>query len=879
MATTFPNSLQDLDSTRGSATQKLNNPSHVTHHALEDDTLEALETKVGIDSSAVTTSLDYKLKSSSSSNPGHKHTLSYGASNVTATYSEVNILDGVTSTSAEINILDGIVPTTAELNFVDGVTSTIQVQLDTKLESGFSPTNIASGIINTTEFENLDGLNQTLATTDDVTFNDLFLTGTAIIVGNLDTTGSITGAGDITGVTIYGDGSNLTDVGAAAASALTISAKVNEGAGITKGKIVYLSGATGQFPQVSLADNTNVSKYDLIGMSAEAKTDGQTILIRVAGELTGLDTSAYIDGNPIYLTTAGKGTSVIPSSGSIQHVGHVAYAHASQGKVIVGSMHDEAYVAVASSQDLDLRMGDDIGVNKVIFENYSDTEVGYIDSLGNLALDGTATITGKLTASTIGGITEANLVDKSVTETISGAWTLGDFSGTASTLAVTGTLDLSSGTATILILDNSAVALSITEGTTNYLAFTTTNAGEKIVAGVDFEVGNITIDEDAGAVSLVAMSVSATPAAGTEESYAFQIDSSTIMKIYSEADSSGGITSPLVDITGSAAVSGNLTVADHLSAGTTVLGEILNVVGSATISSNLDITNDTTIGGDLNLTGTAAITGNITGATFGGITSANLVDKSATESISGSWTFDDLIGTASVFATSGDINIGGSAIITSHITAVDGTFTGDINVTGSAIVTDNISTTADLAVTGTATVTDNITIGGDLDLTGTATITSNITAAAYDGIIATNLVDLSATESITGAWSMSSLLATGGSAVLTNVQGTAIYFNGEYNLGDLDSSPSTIDWQTGNKQAMIVNNTAVLLAFTAPTGVCNLILKVTQGTTATTVTWPSSVLWPAGTAPTLSTTAADIDVLSFYFDGSSYFGNSSLDFS
>ena len=43
---------------------------------------------------------------------------------VTASATEINILDGVTSTTAELNILDGVTSTTAELNILDGVTST-----------------------------------------------------------------------------------------------------------------------------------------------------------------------------------------------------------------------------------------------------------------------------------------------------------------------------------------------------------------------------------------------------------------------------------------------------------------------------------------------------------------------------------------------------------------------------------------------------------------------------------------------------------------------------------------------------------------------------------------------------------------------------------
>lgn len=54
---------------------------------------------------------------------------------ITASTAELNILDGVTATTAEINILDGVTATTAELNYVDGVTSAIQTQLNTILGS------------------------------------------------------------------------------------------------------------------------------------------------------------------------------------------------------------------------------------------------------------------------------------------------------------------------------------------------------------------------------------------------------------------------------------------------------------------------------------------------------------------------------------------------------------------------------------------------------------------------------------------------------------------------------------------------------------------------------------------------------------------------
>ncbi len=97
MTSNFPTSLDNLDPTRGTDSDRLSSPNHVTHHTNEDDAIEALEAKVGVDGSAVTTSLDYKLKSTSSSNPGHKHTLANGATDVTASSTELNYSVGVTS--------------------------------------------------------------------------------------------------------------------------------------------------------------------------------------------------------------------------------------------------------------------------------------------------------------------------------------------------------------------------------------------------------------------------------------------------------------------------------------------------------------------------------------------------------------------------------------------------------------------------------------------------------------------------------------------------------------------------------------------------------------------------------------------------------------
>ena len=60
MATNFPTSLDSL--TNPTAGNTLASPSHAGQHADANDAIEALQAKVGVNNSAVTTTIDYKLR-------------------------------------------------------------------------------------------------------------------------------------------------------------------------------------------------------------------------------------------------------------------------------------------------------------------------------------------------------------------------------------------------------------------------------------------------------------------------------------------------------------------------------------------------------------------------------------------------------------------------------------------------------------------------------------------------------------------------------------------------------------------------------------------------------------------------------------------------
>lgn len=123
------------------------------------DKIEAIEGKVGVDSSAVVTSVDYKLTNPASSNPGHTHTLSTGATDVTASALELNILDGATLSTAELNVLDGVTASTAELNILDGVTAdaTEINKLDGALVSTTELNKLVGLLADSSELNILDG--------------------------------------------------------------------------------------------------------------------------------------------------------------------------------------------------------------------------------------------------------------------------------------------------------------------------------------------------------------------------------------------------------------------------------------------------------------------------------------------------------------------------------------------------------------------------------------------------------------------------------------------------------------------------------------------------------------------------------------------------
>lgn len=102
------------------------------------------------------------------------------------------------------------------------------------------------------------------------------------------------------------------------------------------------------------------------------------------------------------------------------------------------------------------------------------------------------------------------------------------------------------------------------------------------------------------------------------------------------------------------------------------------------------------------------------------------------------------------------------------------------------------------------------------------------------------------------------------------------YYSDLHNNGNSGSS-QTINWNNGNVQKLTLTANCTITLSNPKNGGRYLLILVQDATGGRSVTWPSSVKWPGGTAPTLSG-ASKVDVITLVYDGSYYRGGASLEY-
>ena len=139
-----------------------------------------------------------------------------------------------------------------------------------------------------------------------------------------------------------------------------------------------------------------------------------------------------------------------------------------------------------------------------------------------------------------------------------------------------------------------------------------------------------------------------------------------------------------------------------------------------------------------------------------------------------------------------------------------------------------------------------VTVSANLQ-TSFANTTSFVGAATFDS-----------TLSVTGATTFT------GDATFSN-ELKATSYNESYNAVTSSSNATEIDCETGNMFShTLTENTTFTFSNPPASGTGYMMtVELVQDSTARTVTWPTSVDWPAATAPTISTDSGAVDMFVF----------------
>lgn len=192
-----------------------------------------------------------------------------------------------------------------------------------------------------------------------------------------------------------------------------------------------------------------------------------------------------------------------------------------------------------------------------------------------------------------------------------------------------------------------------------------------------------------------------------------------------------------------------------------------------------------------------------------------------------------------------------------------------------------VSLTADvtgiLPVANGGTALSSVPTNGQLLIGNGATYTLATLTGTANQIIVTNAagsITLTTPQSIaTSSAPQFARLGLGTGAGATAVITTA----GQFDLGLLDDgscgASDTIDFNAGQIHKSLLTAATCTYTFSNPIAGATYTIEVIQdGTGNRLVTWPGTVVWDGGAAPTLSTGANKFDLCHFFWDGAAYLG-------
>lgn len=127
-------------------------------------------------------------------------------------------------------------------------------------------------------------------------------------------------------------------------------ARNSTGSTITRGQVVYISGATGQIGNITLAQANAYATSQVIGVANQDIPNNTNGWIVTQGTVSNFNTSGLTEGANIYLsaTTAGALTSTEPSTPNYAvHMGTCLYSNTNNGKIYINPINksiDTGYI-------------------------------------------------------------------------------------------------------------------------------------------------------------------------------------------------------------------------------------------------------------------------------------------------------------------------------------------------------------------------------------------------------------------------------------------------------------------------------------------------------------------------------------------------------
>ena len=285
---------------------------------------------------------------------------------------------------------------------------------------------------------------------------------------------AISATGDTTQY-IAGDGSLVTFPTTSTAGTLIREVRNTTGATLTKGTVVYISGATGNKPTVSKAlatgDNTSAQTFGLVQADIANNANGNVVCV---GDLTGVDTSALTEGAQLYLSSTTAGTYTTTKQYAPNHlvyIGIVTRAHPTLGQIEVkiqngyelDELHNVAAQTPSNNDGLFYESSTSLWKNKSISTVLGYTPQSQLNGTGFVKVSGTTVSYDNSTYATTSDL--SGYVATSGTQSIAGNKTFTGFAYFDNTIFLKQTTSISfiSGYNSIAA-SSSGIRMGITSG-------------------------------------------------------------------------------------------------------------------------------------------------------------------------------------------------------------------------------------------------------------------------------------------------------------------------------------------------------------------------------------------------------------------------------